>query len=67
MKYAIEEWTDARVRIRKSIMKMNYRIDKLDEKLMGELTFKYFFQKKVVFKELRSMDKILRKVLKRLR
>lgn len=67
MKSAIQEWTDARIRIRKSFQKMNYRINKLDEKRMGELPFRYFFQKKIVYKELGSMDKILRQVLKRLR
>lgn len=67
IKQAIEEWTDARIRLRKSIMKMSYRVNKLDEKRMGELPFRYFHQKKIVFKELRSMDKILRKILKRLR
>lgn len=67
MKSAIQEWNDARIRLRKSFMKMSYRIKKIDGKQMGELPFKYFFQKKIVYKELRSMDKILKQVLKRLR
>ena len=65
MKQAIQEWFDARTRLVKSIRKMNYRIDKVKD--LKLLPYRYFGQKQVIIKELRRMDKILRKVMEGIR
>ncbi len=61
MEQAISEWFDARTKIVKTIRRMNYRINKTGD--LGLLSYRYFGQKEIIIKELRRMDKILRKVL----
>jgi len=61
MKQAVNDYQEARVRLMKSFRKINYRIKKIDA---GVLHHKYFEQKNLIMKELRKLDKTLRKIIR---
>jgi len=59
---AIDEYRNARELLIKSFRKLNYRIAK-EMKHLGRWRYKYFVRKVAVMKELRKMDKVLRKMI----
>lgn len=60
MKQAIQEYSEARIRLRKSLQKITYRIKKLDDDLLKR---KFNGLKKEVYIPLRRMDNYFRKVI----
>ena len=60
MKQAIENYWNARILLTKSLHKMNYRIKKIP--LDGKEHLEFYYHKNMLYKELRKMDRQLRKI-----
>lgn len=58
----IIEYFEARIRIVKAFRKLNYRLNKFRNKKYKD---KFLEQKKIVLKEMRKMDKVLREVVRK--
>lgn len=60
MKQALQEYSEARIRLRKSLQKMTYRVNQLKDDLLKR---KFNCLKKEVYMPLRRMDNYFRKVI----